>query len=705
VVVDPLLTGRLGIRPGDPVRIGEARFRVMAHLTGEPDKLSGGFGFGPRVLISHAGMRATGLIQPGSLTRFSYRLDMSDGTSDTALKVALDEIATAVPDAGWQVVTRMRASPALERQIGRFTQFLSLVGLTSLLIGGVGVANATRAFAEKQIPRIATLKSLGASSRFVFFSSLMQVLAFALIGIAIGLALGTALPQLALQFAGSLLPFPLQVGLYPRELLLGLGYGVVTATTFALWPLLRARAVPPTVLFRDDITAPAWRPRWSDFAIVLLAVLAFAALVVETASERRIAMIYIVAAGGALITLRLVAWGVMRLAARLPRPRNAIARVALANLYRPGSLTPSVILSLGLGLTLIVALTLIDMNLVRQFRATLPGLAPSFFFIDIPSREMDRFDAFLKAQNGDGKVERTPQLRGRLVEIKGIPAAQIQRGEGTWIFDGDRGITYAARPPEGSRVVEGEWWAPDHRGEPLVSFARDIAENLGLAVGDQVVVNVLGRRISARIANLREIRWQQIGINFIMVFSPNTFAGAPHTFLATVSLPPSTSQSSEIALARAVAREFPSISSVRVKDALAAADSLVSQLVFAIRAASAIALLASILVLGGALAASARTRQRESVILKTLGATRVTLLKAMIVEYSALGAIAVIFGIVCGVAGASLVVSGVMNLDFEVPWGPTLSMAFSAFIVTIILGLIGTWHILGQKPAPYLRHA
>lgn len=705
VVVDPLLTGRLGIRIGDPIRIGEARFRVAAHLTSEPDRLSGGFGFGPRVLISHAGMRATGLIQPGSLTRFSYRLDMANGVSDSALKSALEDIAKSVPDAGWQVVTRMRASPMLERQIGRFTQFLSLVGLTSLLIGGVGVANATRAFAEKQIPRIATLKSLGASARFVFFSSLCQVLAFALIGIGIGLILGTILPQIALQIAGSLLPFPLQVGLYPRELLLGLGYGVVTATTFALWPLLRARAVPPSVLFRDDITAPAWRPHWTDLAIVTLAVFAFVALVVETASERRIAMIYVAAAGGALLTLRLVAWGVMRLAARLPRPRNAIARVALANLHRPGSLTPSVILSLGLGLTLIVALTLIDMNLVRQFRATLPGIAPSFFFIDIPSREMDRFDSFLKSQNAEGKVERTPQLRGRLVEIRGIPASEIRRGEGTWVFEGDRGITYAARPPEGSRVIEGEWWAADHRGEPLVSFAKDIADNLGLSVGDQVVVNVLGRRISARIANLREIRWQQIGINFIMVFSPNTFAGAPHTFLATVSLPPGTSAQTEIALARAVAREFPSISSVRVKDALAAADSLVSQLVFAIRAASAIALLASILVLGGALAASARTRQRESVILKTLGATRVTLLKAMVVEYSALGAIAVIFGIVCGVAGASLVVSGVMRLEFEVPWWPTLSMAFSAFIVTIILGLIGTWHILGQKPAPYLRHA
>ncbi|CAN1568170.1 COG3127 Predicted ABC-type transport system involved in lysophospholipase L1 biosynthesis, permease component [Rhabdaerophilaceae bacterium] len=705
LIVDPLLTGRLGIAVGERVRIGDGTFRIAAHLTSEPDKLSAGFGFGPRVLMSEAAIRETGLIQPGSLTRFSYHLDLGSGVDDQALTGKLDEIAKAVPEAGWRVVTRMRASPSLERQIGRFTQFLSLVGLTSLLIGGVGVANATRAFAEKQVPRIATLKSLGASSRFVFASALAQVLAFALIGIAIGLVLGSALPQLAIVLAGDLLPFPLRIGLYPRELLLGLAYGVVTALTFALWPLLRARAVPPSVLFRDDVSAPAWRPRLSDILLVLIAVLSFGALVVETAAERRFALVYLAAAGGAIFLLRGVAWLVTRLAAALPRPANPILRVALANLHRPGSLTPTVILSLGLGLMLIVALTLIDTNLVRQFRSTLPGLAPSFFFIDIPSRDIDRFDAFLRQQSPDGKVERVPQLRGRLVEIRGIPAAQYRKNEDSWVLDGDRGITYSAKPPDNARLVEGEWWPADYRGTPLVSFAKDVADNLGIGIGDMVTVNVLGRRITARIANLREIRWQQIGINFIMVFSPNTFAGAPHTFLATVILPPSVDTRGEIAIARAVARDFPAISAVRVKDAIAAADSLVSQLVFAIRTASAIALISSVLVLGGALAASARTRQQEGIILKTLGATRATLLKAMIAEYSALGAIAVLFGIVCGVAGASLVVSGVMGLEFELAWWPTLSMAFSAFIATIILGLIGTWHILGQKPAPYLRHA
>jgi putative ABC transport system permease protein len=706
LVADPVLTARLGIRIGDTLAIGESRVRITAHLASEPDKLSGGFGFGPRVLMTIPTLMATGLVQPGSLTRWSYRLLLPDGAGDRALNTALEAIARDAPEAGWQVATRMRASPNLQRQIARFTQFLALVGLTALLVGGIGVANATRAFSDGQVMRIATLKSLGASRSFVFLSSLAQVLAFALIGIAIGLVVGSLLPRLALGLARELLPIPLDVGLYPRELLLGLGYGLITALTFALLPLLKARAVPASTLFRDEAGGSLWRPGPAELAIVALALAAFAGIIMLTASERFIALVFLGAASGAIVTLRLVAMGVMRVARAMPHPRAPELRLALANLHRRGSLTPSVIQSLGLGLTLLVALTLIDVNLTRQFRASLPGIAPSFFFIDIPSREMDRFEAFLKTETAGGTIERVPQLRGRVLELNGVPAAQIRAAERvSWFLDGDRGITYEARPPEGSRIASGEWWPADYRGPPLVSFAKDIADELGLKAGDSVTVNVLGRRITARIANLREVRWQRLGINFVMVFSPNTFAGAPHTFLATLAMPEGAGAEGERLLARNVAQAFPAISSVRVKDALDAADKIVSQLALAIRLSSAVALAASILVLGGALAASARTRQRESVILKTLGATRATLLKAMIAEYALLGGIAVIFGIACGAGAAALVVSGIMNLEFEMPWLSAFSIAASAFIATIILGLLGTWHILGQKPAPYLRHA
>ncbi len=249
LVVDPVLTGRLDISPGDVVRIGNQRFRIAALLTSEPDKLSGGLGFGPRVVMQRAALARTGLIQPGSLTRFTYRLDLGPTASEAQLQSALDEIAKAVPDAGWQVATRLRASPQLQRQVDRFTQFLTLVGLTALLIGGVGVANATRTFAARQVMRIATLKSLGATRNFVFASSLAQVMAFALIGTVLGLVLGTALPTLAIVGFGHLLPYPLAPGVYGEELLLGLAYGLVAALTFSILPLARGKAVLPSALF------------------------------------------------------------------------------------------------------------------------------------------------------------------------------------------------------------------------------------------------------------------------------------------------------------------------------------------------------------------------------------------------------------------------------------------------------------------------
>lgn len=706
IAIDATLAGKMDLKTGSALRIGGAQLRVTGLIANEPDKLAGGLGFGPRVIVSQAGLAATGLVQPGSLTRFVYRLDLGTAADASALQASLAAIQKAAPDAGWQVATRLRASPQLQRQVGRFTQFLTLVGLTALLVGGVGVANAARAFAEKQVMRIAMLKSLGATQRFVFVSALAQVMAFALIGIAIGLTVGVALPYLAIRLLGDLLPFPLQPGVYPGELAGGLAYGFVTALTFAILPLARGKAVPASTLFRDAFGEARFRPTLADLALIGIALAAFVLLVVGLANDRMIAMIYLAAAAFAIVTLRLVAWGVMRFARALPHPRNPVLRLALANLHRPGSLTPSVILSLGLGLTLLVALALIDINLSRQFRAALPGVAPTFFFVDIPAREMPRFEAFLKTEAPGAGIEQVPQLRGRILELNGTPASQIKAAERvSWVLDGDRGITYAAKPPEGSTIAAGEWWPDNYRGPPLVSFAKDVADGLGLKPGDSLVVNVLGRRIEAKIANLREVRWQRLGINFVMVFSPNTFAGAPYTALATLTLPKETRPEEEAVLARKVGIAFPAISSVRVRDTLLAVDKIVSQLALAIRASSAIALLASILVLGGALAAAARTRQHESVILKTLGATRWTLMQAQLVEYAALGGIAIVFGLICGATGAGFVVTKIMTLDFTIPWPTVVSTAISAFLVTIILGMAGTWHLLGQKPAPYLRHA
>src|SRR5215212_8477367 len=601
--VDPTLLARLDLEIGDRITVGGAAVELRASVVSEPDKIANGIGFGPRLLISQEALRATGLVQPGSLVRWTYRLQMP-GTSEATLEQVAAEAETAFPEAGWEIRSRVNADPRFARNIERFTQFLTLVGLTALLVGGVGVANAARGFVDRKRASIATLKSLGAPGGQVVALYLVQVLLIAAVGILIGLVIGAALPFLVTALFGSVLPIPIAPTLAPRELGLAALYGALTALAFAIAPLGRAHDVPVSGLFRDQIDPERRLPRRRYLAILAVSIALLTGLAFVAAYDRRIAVIFIVAAALAFALLRLVATGIMALARRLPRPRRATPRLALANLYRPGALTPSLVLSLGLGITLLVTLQIIDANLTRQLTRTLPEHAPSFFFLDIPNSEAARFDAHLQALAAEAKIERVPMMRGRLVSLKGVPVAEIKASEQVaWVLDGDRGITYTEYLPEGSEVVAGKWWPERYTGKPLVSFEQKIAEGLGLGVGDDIVVNVLGRNITATIASLRTVEWRTLGINFVMVFSPNTFAGAPHTHLATVTFPNGADTARDAAILRETAKAFPAVTSLRVKDALEAFNDIVGQLAMAIRGASAIALVASLLVLAGALAA------------------------------------------------------------------------------------------------------
>ncbi|WP_414472718.1 ABC transporter permease [Microvirga sp. M2] len=704
--VDPALLARLDLKVGDRVTVGGANVELRARLLSEPDQLAGGIGFGPRLLISQDALRATGLVQPGSLVRWTYRLILPPALSNEEGLTRIEAEANRVlPEAGWQIRTRLNADPRFAKNIERFTQFLTLVGLTALLVGGVGVANAVRGFVDRKRASIATLKSLGAPGGQVVMLYLTQVMLIAAVGIGIGLAAGAALPFVVTGLFGQLLPIPIQPIVAVPELGVALLYGVLTAFVFAIAPLGRAHDVPVSGLFRDQIDPERRWPRRRYLAALALSVAALVALAVIAAYDRRIALMFVAAAAGSFLLLRIVAIGIMALARRLPRPRRTAPRLALANIHRPGALTPSLVLSLGLGITLLVTLSLIDSNLTRQLTQSLPERAPSFFFLDIPNQQADTFEGFLKEQAADARIERVPMMRGRLVSLGGRPVSEVKAPEDiAWVLEGDRGITYAKTLPEGSKLVQGEWWPEDYRGKPLVSFDGKIAEGLGLKVGDDIVVNVLGRNIAATIANLREVEWRSLGINFVMVFSPNTFAGAPHTHLATVTFPHGSDAATDARIIRRSAQAFPMVTSVRVKDALEAVNDVVSQLVMAIRGASSIALVASLLVLAGALAAGHRARLYDAVVLKTLGATRARLLSAYALEYGMLGLATAAFGLLAGGIASYFIVTRLMNLSFSLDLSGALLASALAVLVTIGLGLIGTWRILSQKPAQYLRN-
>ncbi|MDB5558168.1 MAG: glycosyl transferase family 1 [Enterovirga sp.] len=704
-VADPVLFDRLGLQPGARITIATGTFELRARLVSEPDKIANGIGFGPRLIMSEAALRASGLLQPGSLVRWSYRLSLPEGRDgDAALTNAVAAVQKALPQSGFDVRTRLNADPRFTNNILRFSQFLTLVGLTALLVGGVGVANAVAAFVDRKRNTVATLKSLGATGGTVIAILMAQVIGIALVGIALGLLIGAGLLFATATFAGAILPVPIAPTLELADLGTAVLYGLLTALAFSVLPLGRAHDIPVAGLFRDRVAPDGRWPRKRYLVAAAASGLALVTLAVLAAQDRRIALIFVGAAFGAFVLLRGVAEGLMAVARRLPHPKNPSLRLALANLHRPGALTPALVLSLGLGIALLVTIAVIDRNLSRELNSTLPERAPNFFFIDVPSSQTEAFERFLLDAAPGAKLEAVPMMRGRLLSLKGVPVGDIKAAqEVAWVLDGDRGITYAKDVPEGSSLVEGAWWPADHRGPPLVSFDAEVARGLGLAVGDSITVNVLGRSLTATIANLRKVDWRRLGINFVMVFSPNAFAGAPHTDLMTITLAPGTDPALEPRLLRDVAQAFPNVTSVRVKDALEAFNAIVGQLLFAIRIASSVALVASVLVLAGALAAGHRARVYDAVVLKTLGATRARLVGAYAMEYGALGLATAAFGLLAGSAAAFFVITRVMKLPFSPGLETAGAWALIAVIVAVGLGLAGTWRVLGQKPARHLR--
>ena len=703
--VDPTLLSRLDLKIGDRITIGSVAIELRAALTGEPDRLAGGIGFGPRLLISAAALHASGLIQPGSLVRWSYRLRLPGADSSAAAVTAVEKQAQAAfPDAGWDIRTRSKASPQLDRNVERFSQFLTLVGLTTLLVGGVGVANAVTAHLTRRRDAIATMKALGASGGTVFAIHCGQMLLVALLASVAGAVLGAALPFAIAWAFGAIIPLPVAPALHSGALVLSVVYGLLTALAFALWPLGRAHDISVSQLFRDEVARERRWPRRRYIVATVAVVAVLATLAILTTYDHRIAAIFVASAAGVLAALRLVALATMAMARRLPRLRSAIARFAIANIHRPGALTPTVVLSLGLGLALLVTVIELNANLHRQFTAALPERAPSFFFLDIPAADGAGFDAFIRREAPAATLERVPMLRGRVVAANGIKAEDLKPAAASrWVLQGDRGITFASTVPAGSRIVDGQWWAADYSGEPLVSLESRTAHDLDLKIGQSIAVNVLGRNVTARIANLRQVDWENLGINFVLVFSPGTFAGAPHSDIATLTFADGGTTKEETAVIKALAGAYPTVSAVYVKDALTAFDGIVGKLVLALAGASSLTLIAAALVLGGALAAGQRFRIYDAVVLKTYGATRAHLIAAFALEYLGIGLVTVVFGVATGTLAAGLIVTEAMEFPFVFFPGQAAAAALAALAVTLALGLAGTSAALGRRPAEVLR--
>jgi len=698
LVAEPLVLQRLGVAQGDTVRLGNAGFVLRAALTDEPDRVATPSIFGPRVLVGLAALPRTGLLAPGAIVEYAVRAALPPGADVVGTIAAL---RASFPDTGWRVRDARDAAPGVSQFIDRTSLFMTLVGLTSLLVGGIGVANGVRAWVLARARTIATLRCLGAAPVLVFAVCLVQVMALAGVGVLAGLAVGAALPALAAIWLAGVLPVTPEAGPFLAPLLLAAAYGLLTAAAFSLWPLARAMRIPGAALFRDALVPDRARaPVWL-LAANAAAVLVLVALTIATAEERRFALYFCLGAAATLVLFRAGGWVLVRLAAALPAPPWPWARLGLSNLHRPGAPTPLMLVSVGLGLSTLAAVTLIEGNIRREIMDQLPQDAPSFFFVDIQNDQMAAFRAIVAGVPGVRDVQEVPSLRARVVAVNGVPAERVvATPDTTWALRGDRGLTYARAMPEGTRLVAGSWWPPDYAGPPLVSFDANLARGWGVKIGDTIRLNVLGRDLDFRVASLRDIAWRTLGINFTLVASPGLLESAPHTHIATVRSDPA----DDAALLRAVTDGLPNVSGVRVADVLTTVADLLGQIGAALSATAAVTLAAGALVLAGAVAAGQRRRIQEAVILKSLGATRAQIRAAWLVEFGILGIVAGLLAAAVGTAASWAVVSQVMGTDwFFLPGRLAITVA-GCVALMLGFGYIGTAAALRAHAAPLLRN-
>ncbi len=694
-LVHESLLARLGLRVGDPLRVGDADLTISGVIVKEPDRAVGVFSLGPRVLIAAADLDRTGLIRPGSRVRYRTLFRLPDGHDAQAFR---DRLAEGLP-AAQRVTTYTQAQPGLRRFWDQLTMYLGLTGLVALMVGGIGVAVSVNAFVKAKFPAIATMKALGAGWRPLLSAYLLQTALLGLGGSVLGALLGSLVQPLLAPALTRLLPLELTLSFSPRAVLGGLAMGVGVTLLYALWPLLQIRRVPPALILRAEIE-PRLHGRRPWAAVIPIAG-GLAALALWQAGSWKIGALFAGGLAAALVLLALGARAIIALARRA-RWRSSAWRQGAANLHRPGSHAGPMLVSLGLAVMLVVSIALLERSLRGELVDRSPGSAPAFFFIDIQPDQAEPFARLVAARGATAPAELTPVVRSRLANVNGTPVAtgQKNRLEDAWYLTREYVLTWAKEPPAHNRVVAGRWWTPEEAArEPLISVEEEVARQLGVRIGDTLTFDVQGAPVSARVSSLRHVDWRTFTSNFFVIFSPGALEGAPTTFIATVPARPE----QETALQSAVVAAFPNVTAIPVREVLERVTAVVDQIALAVRLVAAFSIGAGLIVMAGALAITRQQRLYQSVILKALGATRGFVSRVFAVEYALLGAAA-------GVAGSVLAAGlawAVLRFAFDVPaqWAPATLLAgvLAATGLALLVGVVGTRRLLGRRPLGVLR--
>lgn len=695
-VMERALIDRLGLSPGDTFRLGTQNFVLMATLAREPDSAAGGFGLGPRTIVLRSALENAQLLAPGTLFNSKYRLELPDGTDLATLEAQARDQFEAT---GMRWTDARNGAPGVSEFVERLGAFLVLVGLSGLAVGGVGVSAAVRAYLAEKTSVIATLRTLGAERRTIFETYFIQIGALSLLGIAIGLVLGALVPVLLAPIIEARLPIPASFTIFPAPLIEAAIYGVLTAFVFTLWPLARAEDVRAATLFRDALDKAQLLPRPGYLLWIGLGLGALVGLAGLFSGTWRLTLWTAAGIAFALCLLALAATLIRWLSRRVaPRVKGRPAlRWALGAISGTREGAASVVLSLGLGLSVLAAVGQIDGNLRNAITGNLPEVAPSYFFVDIQRDQMPGYTQRLETDPAVRRIDSAPMLRGIITQINGQRAADVAGDH--WLLSGDRGITYSETPTKNTRITAGEWWAEDYTGTPQISFAAEEAEEMGLSLGDSLTINILGRDITGTITSFREVDFSTAGIGFILSMNPAALRGAPHTFISTVYA----EDSAETQILRDIANAYPNVTAIRVRDAIERVSDVLAGLAAATSYGAGATLLTGFLVLIGAAAAGTQARTYEAAVLKTLGATRRRILLSFATRAALLGLGAGTVALAAGIAGGWAVSFYIMDTDFTVIWPSALAIVIGGVAATLLAGLAFAWRPLAARPAQVLR--
>ena len=686
---------RLDLRLDQQVRLGDANYRIVSIIQKVPG--DSGFALAPPVIVDEAGLAASRLIQPGSISTTSHRILLPEGSDEEAIG---KQFQRRFPAGGWRATSRDEAGSGTRRFIDRLGQLLLLVALSALAIGGLGMSSAAAAFAASRRPSIAILKLVGATRRTVDTMLLAEIGLIALTAILAGLAIGAFAPALVGKATEGLLPISPDTS--PQWLALAQAglFGLLISFAASWRMVANAGETRPARLLRGDV-GNGEPLKWRTYVLPVAALAVAAAIAILGASDPLFAAMGIGAIAVLCGLFALIGLLIRHIARRARHLGGPVTRLGIAALDRPGSATGRLAVSLGLGLTLLITLAGTASSILAEIDTSIPRRAPALFMVDIPRAEEQRFRQMAAQETPRAELRLVPSLRGPVTAVNGVRVVDMKDiPEGAWILRGDRGLTFARDLPPANRVVAGEWWAPDYAGPPLVSIDVDAATALNLKVGDTLTVSILGRPIEARIASFREIDWRSFGFNFAIIFAPGALEAAPYTLMATVAPAEGGSTSS---LERRLTEELPMVSAIRVADIVAEVKMLLQSIDGAVRIATAFAILMGMIVLAGSVVATRRQRARDIILLRLVGATRGEVARSQLIEFAALAGAVALAAFGAGILAAKLAVTYVFEFPFSPDWQSLALIPVGAIALAVFAAFLAAIPALNARPAEGLR--